>query len=96
MDDEIASSEGCMSGDIVFAMITDLIKVAQDVKLPLDRYKTVHNLFILKEPNNYNIQLIRALHKIDAEFNLVRRKIITRRLLRQVERENFLDEDSYG
>jgi len=66
VDDETAAKDGCMSGDTFFTMITDLIKVSQNVKLPLNRWKTVHNLFILKEPNNYNIKRLRALHKIDA------------------------------
>lgn len=37
-------------------------------EVPLEIWKTVHNLFLLKEPGNY---------KLDVELNLIRRKFIS-------------------
>ena len=94
--DEDANEDGTFTATEFFEMITNLINVSQKVNTPLDRWKTVHNLFILKEPNNFNISRLRTIHKIDAELNLVRRELISRRLLRQAEKLKFLDDNSYG
>jgi len=96
VNEERAVEEGSMTGREFMQIITDVINLSQTCGEPLTRWKTVHNLFILKEPNNFKIHRLRALHKIDAELNLVRRELITRRLLRQAERQNFLDDNSYG
>ena len=71
IDDNKACAEGSMNGDDFFTIIKNLIEVSQRVGEPLERWKTVHNLFILKETNNYNIKRLRAIHKIDAELNLI-------------------------
>ena len=73
IDDDKALEEGSISGDDFFAMITKLINISQETGVPLERWRKVHNLFILKEPNNYKVGRLRALHKIDAELNVVRR-----------------------
>ena len=91
-----AQEEGTITGRQFFTMITNLIHISQSLNSPLERWRKVHNLFILKEPNNYKVTRLRALHKIEAELNLVRREIITRRLLQQAERTHYLDDNSYG
>ena len=96
LDEEEAMKEDSMTSDEFFTIITSLINIAKELQVPLERWRTVHNLFILKEANNYNITRLRPLHKIEAELNLIRREVITRRLLRQAERVKYLDDNSYG
>ena len=56
----------------------------------------VHNLFILKKPNDYRPERLRALHQIDAELNLIRRELIAKRLLRHTEEYQYLKDHNYG
>ena len=41
-------------------------------------------------------KLLRPLHEIEAELNLIRREVITRRLLKEAEKSQYLDDNSYG
>ncbi len=85
-----------MSGNEFFTVILDLILLAQRLQVPLSRWKTVHNLFILKKPNDYRPERLRALHQIDAELNLIRRELIAKRLLRHAEEYQYLKDHNYG
>eukprot|EP00978_Attheya_sp_CCMP212_P001800 scaffold3707_cov83-Attheya_sp.AAC.1 len=65
----------------------DIILLTMQISIkhsePLERWGTVHNLFLLKEQGNYKIHRLRFLvHKIDAELNLIRREIVARRLMK--------------
>ena len=85
-----------MSGNEFFTVILDLILLAQRLQVPLSRWKTVHNLFILKKPNDYRPERLRALHQIDAELNLIRRELIAKRLIRHAEEYQYLKDHNYG
>ena len=83
-------------GDTFFQLILDLITIAQKLQVPLTRWTIVHNIFIQKKSNDYRPHRLRALHKIDAELNLIRRELIAKRLLRNAEQYNYLDDSNYG
>ena len=57
---------------------------------PLERWQKVHNMFICKDPGVYKINRLRVVHIIDAELNLVRRELITRRLLSNAEMHGMI------
>ena len=67
-----------------------------DSGYPLERWSIIHNLFILKEENNYKIHRVRFLHIINAQLNLIRREIITRQLLQNAEHHEHITEHQYG
>eukprot|EP00957_Ditylum_brightwellii_P073482 5583774-Ditylum_brightwellii.AAC.1 len=46
-----------------------------------ERWKTVYNLYLLKEAGIYRRHQLRMLHIIDVELNLTRQELITRRLM---------------
>ena len=60
-----------LPGDEFFSLFLGIINVSKTLQHHFRRWKTVHNIFILKEPNNYNIKRLRTLYKIDAELNLI-------------------------
>ena len=62
----------------------------------MTRWQTVHNIFIRKDKDNANIKRLRAIHKIDAKLNLIRRELIAKRLLRHAEAFNFIPENNFG
>eukprot|EP00978_Attheya_sp_CCMP212_P026026 scaffold84859_cov54-Attheya_sp.AAC.1 len=78
----------------------DIILLAMQISIkhsePLERWGTVHNLFLLKEQGNYKIHRLRFLHKIDAELNLIRREIVARRLMKNSERHKYIVDEQYG
>ncbi len=45
-----------IAGDTFFQLILDIIKIAQQLQIPLARWTTIHNIFILKKPNDYRPQ----------------------------------------
>ena len=53
-------------------------------------------MFIYKEPGVYKLNHLRVVHIIDAELNLVRRELITRRLLGNAERYGMVPKNNYG
>ena len=89
-------TDNIMSGTEFFTIILNIILIAQQLQVPLERWRTVHNLFILKKPNDYRPERLRALHQIDAELNLVRRELIAKRLLRHAEQYQYLQDHNYG
>ena len=42
-------------------------------------------MFVCKEPGNFNIDRLRPLHNIEAKLNLIRRELISRRLMKNAE-----------
>ena len=76
-----------------FDMLLLIIGIAMKHRVPLKRWKTVHNLFLLKEPGNYKIHRLRFLHKLDAELNLIRREFISRRLMKHAEKHHLLSDE---
>ena len=54
-----------------YAMLLLIVGIAMKHRVPLEQWKSVHNLFLLKEPGNYKIHHLRFLHKLDAELNLI-------------------------
>ena len=85
-----------ISGEVFFQTILDIINISHTLQTPLQRWATIHNIFILKSPNDFRPHRLRALHKIDAELNLVRRELIAKRLLRNAEQSQYLDDSNYG
>ena len=85
-----------ISGDNFFQTILDIINISHSLQTPLKRWATIHNIFILKSPNDFRPHRLRALHKIDAELNLVRRELIAKRLLQNAEQSQYLDDSNYG
>ena len=83
------------SDDFIQALL-DIINISKLLQLPLTRWETVHNIFIRKDQNNSNVKRLRAIHKIDAELNLIRRELIAKRLLRHAETYNFIPENNFG
>ena len=83
------------SDDFIQALL-DIINISKLLQLPLTRWETVHTIFIRKDQNNSNVKRLRAIHKIDAELNLIRRELIAKRLLRHAETYNFIPENNFG
>ena len=77
--------EHILPGDTFLQIITDIINIAQNIEYPLRRWNTVHNLLALKELGVYCIDRLQHLHIIDAELNLIRQELISRRLLTNAE-----------
>ena len=71
--------------DQFFQLITDVINISQKLQYPLKRWLTVYNIFICKELGVFKPTRLRPLHNIEAEVNLIRREIISWRLIRNVE-----------
>jgi hypothetical protein len=85
-----------LSTEEYFRIFAKIYNTAINIGYPLKRWKIIHNLFTQKEKNNFKIHRLRFLHIIDAELNQIRRDIITRRLLANAERHNFISDNQYG
>ena len=44
-----------MTGDSFFKIITDIIVISQQLQYPLKRRTTAYNMFVCKDPGNFNI-----------------------------------------
>ena len=89
-------AENVLSGDEFFQIITDILELSQKYIHPLERWQKVHNMFICKDPGVYKINRLRVVHIIDAELNLVRRELITRRLLSNAEMHGMIPKNNFG
>ena len=85
-----------LDGDAFLQMITDVINLSHKYEHPLKRWSTVHNIYIPKKPGVYYMHRLRPLHIIDAELNLVRRELISRRLLWNAELYNMIPSNNRG
>ena len=63
--------EDTMTANEFFCIYAKLFNGALEIGYPLRRWDTIHNLFILKEAQNYKIHQVRFLHIIEAQLNLI-------------------------
>eukprot|EP00957_Ditylum_brightwellii_P021472 1619728-Ditylum_brightwellii.AAC.1 len=75
-----------------FTMIQHLLTVCRRHATPLTRWLNVHNLYILKKPNIFKIHWLRTIQKVDSEVNMMRRELITRRLMKNAKKHKHLDD----
>lgn len=61
----------------------------------LQRWKTVVNVMILKEPSNYRIHRLRVIHLYEADYNAMC-AIKWRKLLHAADSRNLINEGQYG
>eukprot|EP00957_Ditylum_brightwellii_P151494 11536762-Ditylum_brightwellii.AAC.1 len=61
-----------------------------------EQWKTIYNLYILKEAGIYRRHCLSTLHIIDVELNMVRRELIARRLMKHAELFDHLSGNQYG
>lgn len=78
-------NDDIMSGNEFFKIITDMITMSQLLQHPLQRWTTAYNMFVYKQPGNFSIEKLRPIHQLEAELNLVRRELISRRLMKNAE-----------
>eukprot|EP00957_Ditylum_brightwellii_P142857 10885212-Ditylum_brightwellii.AAC.1 len=71
--------------DAFFSLITRMMNLAIQGKHTPERWKTIYNLYLLKEAGIYRRHCLRTLHIIDAELNLMRQELIARRLMKHAE-----------
>ena len=79
-----------------FSMITKIVQKALHLMTPLEKWKTIHNIFILKETGNYKISCQRMLHKLDAELNMLQRDFHAYKMIHDMKQHNMLEDTQYG
>ena len=79
-----------------FDMLQKVIWLAIETGTPPNRWLTVHNMYIPKDQGSYKVGRLRPLHKLEADLNLVRREMSARRLMTNVERQQYLSDENYG
>eukprot|EP00957_Ditylum_brightwellii_P021937 1654703-Ditylum_brightwellii.AAC.1 len=60
--------------------------------VPLEKWKTVHDLFILKELGNYKRSKSQTIHEIEAELKMTRRSYLAHKTMKNAEQHNHLDD----
>ena len=90
------TNENMLPEDTFLQLITTVINIAQYIEHPLTRWKVVFNLLFPKKHGVYTIDLLRPIHIIEAELNLIRRELITRRLLYNAEAFGAVPPNNYG
>eukprot|EP00957_Ditylum_brightwellii_P200065 15251731-Ditylum_brightwellii.AAC.1 len=61
-----------------------------------EQWKTIYNLYLLKEARIYRRHCLRTLHIIDVELNLMRRELISRRQMKHAELFEHLSGNQCG
>ena len=90
------NDENGLTTDQFFQIITDVINLSRKLQYPLKRWLTVYNLFVCKEKGVYKPTRLRPLHNIEAEVNLIRRELISRRLIRNAESYGMIPMNNCG
>ena len=76
-------------------LILAIINYCIDTGHILQRWKTIINTMIFKEDGNYKIHHLRVIHIYEADFNLLL-AIKWRNLLREVDRNNLINQGLFG
>ena len=79
-----------------FEMIQKVMWLAIETGKPPKRWLTVHNIYISKDQGSFKLERLRPLHKLEADLNLLRREMSARRLLKNIEKQQYLSDENYG
>ena len=90
------NDDDVLQGDEFFQIITDIINISQHLQYPVKRWLDVHNFFIPKDKGVFKTARLRTLHNIEAELNLVRRELISRRLVANAEHFDMVPMNNSG
>eukprot|EP00957_Ditylum_brightwellii_P008652 656565-Ditylum_brightwellii.AAC.1 len=85
-----------LTEDEFFRLINRMMNLAIQGKHTPERWNMIYSLYLLKEAGIYRRHCLRPLHIIDAELNLMRQELITRRLMKHAELFEHLSGDQYG
>jgi hypothetical protein len=83
-------------GDYILNIRTMIINIAIKFNHSYDRWHTVHSTMIEKEPGNPKLNRLRVIHLFEADWNLMLKCIIARRLMHSIEAHGTMAKEQWG
>ena len=80
----------------IFRCFTHLLNLCITTCTPLDRWLTVHNLMIQKEPGNQKIHRLRVIHIQEGDWQAFLKISVARRTISHAANNNALHPNQYG
>jgi len=95
-DNDNTASTGPKNGEAVMHLIFDMMRLAVTHTHTFERWKIVWNLFLEKDPGQPKINRLRAIHLMEADWNLLLKWFSSQGFFKQAEANGILVDNQGG
>ena len=95
IEDDDWPSDSCLP-QTLFESVSNLLNICIRICKPLDRWLTVHNMLIQKEPGNQKIHRLRVIHLQESDWQAFLKLSVSRRTIHHAANNNALHPNQYG